>query len=238
MVSHKPKKRPTFKEILEHPFLKEVNNVTKEQEIQIKKELEDLYNNHIKKVTKVYKSNDDIINNEHLITRAGESKGDVIFENKKLEPKKISKDRLLLNQAIEINGNISEVDFMNSLYRDIKHKFEKHSYLKASKDRLNMEVAFEYEENEEEEKEEKEEEKEEKEEEDEKEEKEEEKELEMKEEKEHFEDCKMEIELYEYEKGKYLLEFMRTGGQYSDYYQHFLEIKKIALILLLEIILF
>ena len=49
----------------------------------------------------------------------------------------------------------------------------------------------------------------------------------MKEEKEHFEDCKMEIELYEYEKGKYLLEFMGTGGQYSDYYQHFLEIKKI-----------
>ena len=115
MVSHKPKKRPTFKEILEHPFLKEVNNLTKEQEIQIKKELEDLYNNHIKKVTKVYKSNDDIINNEHLITRAGESKGDVIFEDKKLEPKKISKDRLLLNQAIEIDGNISEVDFLNSL---------------------------------------------------------------------------------------------------------------------------
>ena len=93
-----------------------------------------------------------------------------------------------------------------------------------------MEVAFEYEENEEEEKEEKEEEEEN--EEEEKEEKEEEKEeeikeLEIKEEKEHFEDCKMEIELYEYEKGKYLLEFMRTGGQYSDYYQHFLEIKKI-----------
>ncbi len=107
MVSHKPKKRPTFEEILNHPFLKEVNNLTKEQEIQIKKELEDLYNNHIKKVVKVYKSNDDIINNEHLITRAGESKGDVIFENKKLEPKKISKDRLFLNQAIEIDGNIS-----------------------------------------------------------------------------------------------------------------------------------
>ena len=212
MVSHKPKKRPTFKEILEHPFLKEVNNLTKEQEIQIKKELEDLYNNHIKKVTKVYKSNDDIINNEHLITRAGESKGDVIFENKKLEPKKIFKDRLLLNQAIEIDGNISEVDFMNSLYRDIKHKFENHSYFKASKDNLNMIVAFEYEENEEEEK---------------VEEKELEiKELEVEEEKEHFADCKMEIELYEYEKGKYLLEFIRTGGQYSDYYQHFLEIKK------------
>jgi len=216
MASHKPKKRPTFKEILDHPFLKEVKNLTKEQEAQIKKELEDLYNNHIKNDSIIYKSNDDIINNEHLKTRAGESKGDVIFENKKLEPKKISKDRLILNQAIEISGNISEVDFMNSLYHDIKHKFEKHSYFKASKDSLNLKVDFEYEENEEEE-----------EKEEEKEEKEEEKELEIKEEKELFADCKMEIELYEYEKGKYLLEFMRTGGQYSDYYQHFLEIKKI-----------
>ena len=121
---------------------------------------------------------------------------------------------------------------MNFLYREIKHKFENHSYFKASKDRLNMEIAFEYEENEEEEKEEEKEEKEEEEKEEKEEEKEEEiKELEIKEEKEHFEDCKMEIELYEYEKGKYLLEFMGTGGQYSDYYQHFLEIKKITLIL-------
>ena len=37
----------------------------------------------------------------------------------------------------------------------------------------------------------------------------------------------MEIELFMYEKGNYLLEFRRTGGKYPDYYQQFLEIKKI-----------
>ena len=40
-------------------------------------------------------------------------------------------------------------------------------------------------------------------------------------------DCQMVIELIEYEKGKYLLEFRRTGGKYADYYHHFLKIKEI-----------
>ena len=37
----------------------------------------------------------------------------------------------------------------------------------------------------------------------------------------------MKIELFKYEKGKYLLEFLRTGGKFPDYYQHYLEIKKL-----------
>ena len=37
--------------------------------------------------------------------------------------------------------------------------------------------------------------------------------------------CKMEIELFEYEKGKYLLEFIRTEGEIEDYYHYFLKIK-------------
>ena len=38
--------------------------------------------------------------------------------------------------------------------------------------------------------------------------------------------CTMDIELFEYEKGKYLLEFMRTEGEKMDYYHYFMEIKK------------
>ena len=37
--------------------------------------------------------------------------------------------------------------------------------------------------------------------------------------------CTMEIELFEYEKGKYLLEFIRTEGEIEDYYHYFLKIK-------------
>ena len=36
----------------------------------------------------------------------------------------------------------------------------------------------------------------------------------------------MDIELFEYEKGGYLLEFIRKGGEIQDYYKHFIEIKK------------
>ena len=37
----------------------------------------------------------------------------------------------------------------------------------------------------------------------------------------------MEIELFEYEKGRYLLEFLRTGGRIPSYNYHFFRIKKI-----------
>ena len=100
---------------------------------------------------------------------------------------------------------------MNSLYRDIKNKFEKNCYIEALGN-LSMKVDFEYEEEEE------------------KEEKEEEKENEENiEEKEPIGDCQMMIELFEYEKGKYLLEFRRSGGNYADYYHHFLKIKEIII---------
>ena len=216
MVAYEPDERPTFDEILKHPFLKDVINLTPEEENKIREELEILFTTEIiNSQGETYEYNESVINNEHLNTRAGEGKEDEIFTNKKLEPKKISKDRLLLNQVIKITGNIPEVDFMNSLYRDIKHKFEKHSYFDPSKTSLKMEVVFEYEDDEEEKKEKKEEKKE------------EEKEIEKIQ--EHFEDCKMEIELFKYENGEYLLEFLRTGGKFPDYYNHFLEIKKLIL---------
>ena len=99
---------------------------------------------------------------------------------------------------------------MNSLYRDIKNKFGKNSYFKTLEN-LTMEVIFEYEE--EEEKKEKDEEK--------------EKNKDNKGAKEPIGDCQMLIELFEYEKGKYLLEFRRTGGKYAVYYHHFLKIQEI-----------
>ena len=212
MVAYEPNKRPTFDEILNHPFLKDMKELTPKEEDQIKNELENLFIDYIIYTPEErYEENENTINNEHLITRAGESEEDAIFKDKKLEPKKIPKERLILNHSIKITGNISEVDYMNSLYHKINNKFINNCYLKASDDSLKIEVDFTDEDSEEEEKE------------VEKEEKEKEKENE----KEHFGDCKMKIELFKYEKGKYLLEFLRTGGKFPDYYQHFLEIKKL-----------
>ena len=48
-------------------------------------------------------------------------------------------------------------------------------------------------------------------------------------------ESKIDIELFEYDKGGYLLEFIRKGGEIPDYYQHFIEIKKIIINELLNI---
>ena len=197
MVAYKQEERPSFEEILNHPWFNEVNNLTQDQENEIKNELKGIHD-IIKQGDEVFLSIKSKIKEEKLKTRGGETENEEIFKNKELEPKNIPKDRLILNQIIIINGNFCEVDFMNSLYREIKYKFENNSYFKASKENLNMKVIFEDEEDEEE-----------------------------KDKKEHFGECSMEIGLFKYETGKYLLEFRRTGGKYRDYYKYFLEIKKI-----------
>jgi len=203
MVAFEQDKRPTCSEILTHHWFNEVNNLTQAEEEEIKKQLEEIYS-FIKQGEEIYSLIDNKIQEENLITRAGETEKDEIFINKNLEPKKISKDSLILNQIIKIKGNFCEADFMNSLYRRMKYKFGNNSFFTASKNSLNMEVIFENEEDEEEKE-----------------------ESEEKKEKVRVGDCKMEIELFMYEKGNYLLEFRRTGGNYPDYYQQFLEIQKI-----------
>ena len=40
-------------------------------------------------------------------------------------------------------------------------------------------------------------------------------------------DCTMEIELFQYEEGRYLLEFVRREGEMSGYYNNFMKIKNI-----------
>ena len=49
------------------------------------------------------------------------------------------------------------------------------------------------------------------------------------EEKEEFGSCTMEIELFEYEKGRYLLELKRIGGEIPDYYHYCVEINKLVI---------
>ena len=89
MVAYEPNKRQTFHEILNHPFLKDVKELTPKEEDQIKNELENLFIDYIIYTPEErYEENENTINNEHLITRAGENEEDEIFKDKKLEPKK------------------------------------------------------------------------------------------------------------------------------------------------------
>ena len=154
-----------------------------EEEDTIKEELEKIYIDKIK-IQKIIKIEEYIKQNE-LITRSFTDDKNAIFKDKNLRPKKISKERFEINQSIRINGNFNEVDFMNSLAYKIRSEF-KNSYIKA-KENLRMEVTLEYGEEEEKDDE--------------------------KEKINNIEDCFMMIELFEYEKGEYLLEFRRTGAK-------------------------
>ena len=76
-----------------------MEDLTQEEEKDIMKELDNIYINHIKNKVPIYLSNESVINNEHLTTRAGESKQDEIFEDKSIQPKKSLKiDYFLIKQ--------------------------------------------------------------------------------------------------------------------------------------------
>ena len=148
MVSFKPEERPTLDKILNNAWLKEVSNLTQLQDDEIKKELKAKYDTLKSEKEKNIEKK---VKEEHLITRGGEDDKDFIFRNSNLKPKKISKDRLNINKAIKINGNLKEVDFMNSLSSKIIEKFGDNCYIEPSKKDLKFEVIFESEGEEEEE---------------------------------------------------------------------------------------
>ena len=192
MVAHNPKERPTFEEILNSAWLKDVSNLTEEEENKIKDELKEKYDK--------FKSENEIfveekIDSEGLETRGGGDDENDIFKDRSLKPKKITKGRLNINKSIKINGNVDEIVFMNNLANKIIEKYKDNCYVEASKKNLKFEVEFDNEGEEEKE--------------------------------EENSESKMVVELFKYEEGGYLLEFRRTGGNVTEYYKRFSELKEI-----------
>ena len=139
MVEPNPAYRTKLEDILRCSWFNEVNNLTKEEEEYIGKQLENIYKERIK--TKKEINIEEYVKANNLITRSFTDDENAIFKDKNLKPKKISKDRLEINQSIRINGNFDIVNFMNSLKYKIKSEFG-NSFIKA-KENLSMEVAFE-----------------------------------------------------------------------------------------------
>ena len=142
-----------------------------------------------------------MLEQNNLITRSFTDDKNTIFQDKNLKPKKISKDRLEVNQCIRLNGNFKEINFMNELGDEIRKGIKNSFITVKAKKNLSMEVSFEYDEEEEKD--------------------DEERKI------YNIGDCIMMIELFEYEEGGYLLEFRRTGGRLPHYYHHFLKMREI-----------
>ena len=113
MVDPDPACRTELEDILRSPWLNEVNNLTKEEEDKMFDELENIYIDKIKTQKEI--NIEEYVKKNSLITRSFINYENAIFQDKNIKPKKISKDRLEVNQCIRLNGDFKEVNFMNSL---------------------------------------------------------------------------------------------------------------------------
>ena len=224
MIAYNPKDRPTIAQILSSSWLNEISNLSPEQnnnlENEVRNELTEIYND-------IIEINNPVINIENKLieygytTRSLDNKDNKFFIDSDIKPKIINEKRLKINPNVKINGYLNILDFMNSLAEKI-FNINNNNYIEADKKNLKMKVIFEKEEDEIE-----------------CEEKKEENKIENEENKiedESNKECEMDIELFEYENGGYLLEFLRTEGDIQEFYDHFLEIRNIIINELLDII--
>ena len=200
MVAFNPSERPSIEDILNNEWLKGINNLTQEEEKKQKKEVFDYLDEISNKIREI---NSAITISEKMNTEGYSTRGDddsTSYFNEDIIPKKISENTIIINHHLELNGSFSVIDFMNSLVKEISDKFEDNCAFEVSKENLQIKLTFKITRGNGE-----------------------------NEEDEETEYCNIDIELFEYENGKYLLDFMRTGGKIPDYYHYFQEIKKIIM---------
>lgn len=197
MVAYEPLKRPKLEEVLSDPWLKEINDILENKEE--KKKLEEEYKNEFSSLCGTIDKNDKEILLAADVVKAGyktkspgkKEKG--LFEDMSIRPKKIPKDRMLINHYVKIEGiegylsYEDQINFMNNLAKKIFGELG--GACEPLEENLKFKVDF------------------------------------GKNEENGI--CEMIIELFEYEDGDYLIEFLRTKGNIPDYYHYFKEIKKL-----------
>jgi hypothetical protein len=207
MVAYEPDKRPeNIEAILKSEWMLELKDL-EILEKEVKNKFEEIYEN-------IQATNKEIRLANH-IENLGYKTRSITDKNikKGKTAKKIPKDRININHYIIINGEMDEEEFIHSLIDNIKNEFDITQISINNLDEyehLKFELCF-YD----------------------SEERDEDKFVNEEEEKEEEDEdnddtkCAMEIELFQYEKGKYLLEFLRTKGEIHEYNKHFSEITKI-----------
>ena len=214
MISFKPERRPRINEILNHPWFKEINDMSEEELSKLEVEIMEEF---LALEEKKNKDNESIHSNQNTDYTDNASNRGISLEklfNNSIEIKRINKGDKFANNYLKING-INPVDFMNLLVNYINKKYEQTCNIEMSDKKLQFEVNFEIKleyDNDEHEKLE------------ENEEIEEQKKFEKLEE-EYNNNCYIKIKMYEDTEGGYLLNFIKMKGDIDNYYKYFLEIK-------------
>ena len=217
MVCYNPEERPTIEEILNDPWMSEINNLNQEEYKALEKEV---YEDFKEKEIEVQSKNERIEANSDSEMSIGDNRGieegDGDYFNLDINPKFCLRTGLGMNKFIKINGKINPSKFMNSLASKINKELEdKITIPTPNKDKLKFNVIFEdnEEENEEEQTE-------------------EDKKLEEELDKmglknvEDFEDGLekksnvIQVKLFESVNGGYIVRFVKKDGEIEDYHKN------------------
>ena len=220
MVSNKPKKRPSIEEILESKWMKELDNLDKdeyeEKENELREKFLELENNIIvdnNEEIKVVPKKDN--NNENPKKSASDTK---TYYNSNISLKKFDRNEFA-NHNVKIIGDFNAIEFMCTLINVIGNGNDCEQ-ISFSKENLSFRATFKLKE-ENEKKIEEESEKDEENGEDEESE-------ESEENANNYErNCIINISLVELKKGEYYIQFLKEKGELEYYYEKFLKIKNI-----------
>ena len=215
MVCYNPDERPSIEEILNDPWMEEINNLNESEYKKLEKEI---YEDFKEREKKVIESNENISSSSNedmsMDNNRGLEEDDQKYFNLDLSPKYNLKTGLNMNNYIKINGKINPTKFMNSLANKIMSEYKEYCTIEPNKKTLKFNVIFEIPEEDEEEK------------------NEEESKIEEELDKlgleniDDFEDgieqkdSIIQVKLFESINGGYLVRFVRKGGEIEEYHKN------------------
>ena len=152
MVFPKPNERPELDDILECKWLREVRNLSEEEEKEINRQLDAIHDEIMKEKNNEYELYiNKRIKNGKYNSRGGISNG-IKFFSENSELKNFTKNKFVLNKYIIIDGLLKKKDlanFMDNLAHDIVTKFKDNCRVEPLPESLRFKVNFIYNENQE-----------------------------------------------------------------------------------------
>ena len=147
MISYSPEQRPSIKDILENPWMKEVTSLDDKGYSDLEKEV---YKEFEKREIDVVSSNESINSDSSssIEKPIGNYKGlsddddKVRYFDLSLTPRYIQDTELNMENYIKINGNLRPCEFMNSLANKIVKSFEHNVKIDESKKTLKFNAIF------------------------------------------------------------------------------------------------
>ena len=148
MVAYKPNERPSIKEILEDPWMKEIKDLKDEEY----KKLEEQVNKKFKELDKEVKKKNETVNtnktfNQTIKIKENKDLSENEFEKEyfklDLTPKYILQTGLNMKHYIKINGDLNPAGFMNSLANEIKNKYGDKCKIEENEQKLKFKIIFE-----------------------------------------------------------------------------------------------